>query len=200
MPEFSPTTTANQHDFESFVFQNSFQKSIIRQSSTMLMLGGMLAVLFGFKWGVGVIVNGLGGLYRIQKQQAGWLGFIGFVVSLISSAVLFGLQIVNILLANLTKAPANVFQILPPTQSTGIMAVIYWVGGLASYGYIIWGMGMLRGGVMPHSSVILLIIGSILLAFNPQLSNLGGIIVGIAFAWIGFHERQISKALTKRSY
>lgn len=145
--------------------------------------------------GVLLSLFGLIGLYSHQKEQSGWLGFIGFCIAFTGSAlfeagVYFAAYVTPTLAA---KAP----ELIDPngpilTPPAGLIFVVPII--LTGVGYILLGIATLRAHILPRWGAILLMIGSLTFLAPPQpLGPTPWIVVivltiiwGVGMAWLGY--------------
>jgi len=193
-------------------------QNLIRLSGLSLILGGLGIALFlialyplgsffapevittsqsvlahTFHW-IGAIfaLFGVVGWYAALRAKAGALGFIGFIVAFIGTAV----QITG----GITVG--DIFPIFaaerPDLFSPGSPIFISWplLMGILGFGlgYVLLGISTFRSGVLPRAAALLVIIGAALFMRPPQplgpfptiLTLLGAVLWGTGAAWIGF--------------
>lgn len=142
-----------------------------------------------------LIVGGLPGILVRQRAQAGWLGLLGFVLTLVSGILLTGLTITRLLVFPYLAAAAP--QLLtgdsPPASviTYTLVAALLVVVGAA-----LFGVATMRAGVFPRWAGLLLILGVALnLALFVPLPNpiIGGVfdkmadvLFSLGLAWMGF--------------
>jgi hypothetical protein len=142
-----------------------------------------------------LIVGGLPGILVRQRAQAGWLGLLGFVLTLASGILLTGLTITRLLVTPYLAATAP--QLLtgdsPPASYITYTLV---AALLVAVGAALLGVATMRAGVFPRWAGLLLIVGVALnLALFVPLPNpiLGGIfdkmadvLFSLGLGWMGF--------------
>jgi len=123
-------------------------------------------------------------MYARQADAAGWLGLAGFAL----------LQ-TGILLLVVVAAPALLYPTL--NQAPGENLAAFFLGIALTLGLLLTGIATMRAGVFPRWAGILLVAATIgfffdffVAEFLPPLagqvgSALFGIILALAFAWIG---------------
>lgn len=131
---------------------------------------------------------GLVGLYARQVEKTGWLGLLGFVLAFIGSAILGSeqFQAATLMPIIASKAPTLIEE-----SSTSSSALIFGLVLLLSFvlGFLLFGIAVMRAGVLPRWSGLVLIIG-LLLSFGGAISQVIGIIAAVVFgaglAWMGY--------------
>jgi hypothetical protein len=105
-----------------------------------------------------LLVGGLVGLYAHQSKAAGTFGFVVFVVAFLGSVLLAGAIWSQAFLApSIAKAAP---QFLDEGPAGGLLGLAYPLTfGLASLGWLLFGVASLRARVYPRVVTILLIIG-----------------------------------------
>jgi hypothetical protein len=160
------------------------------------------------------LLIGIAGLYSRQVDRAGWLGFAGFVLLIVTwflqSVFIFAEGFILPVLAG--AAPQYVESFLTLANGTratvdiGPAAVVYGVAGLCyMLGGLLFGMATVRAGILPKWAAILLAVAAVVTpaaALLPhELQRLAGIPVGLAIAWLGYglwsEPRQLQAAQTK---
>jgi hypothetical protein len=175
---------------------NLFSEKIIRWSGLALALGCILVSLFwilhpeesilltdpaGYQMehllgfiGLMLLIPGLIGLYARLSNQAGWLGFKGFLLTLLSLLVIFGVSIVDTFI---WPAIARIQPDLILTsegefnQSSGLFAVttslIVPFAMLGAFGFILLGIAIWRSGLLRRWAGLILAIGGPLYCIGP---------------------------------
>lgn len=142
---------------------------------------------------------GIAGLYSRQAERAGWVGFAGFLLLLVTWFLQAGFIFVEgfILPVLADVAPQYVESFLtiangtqpaidigPASALYGVAGVFYMLGGL------LFGIATARAGVLPKWAAVLLAVASILTpaaALLPhEIQRYAGIPVGLAIAWLGY--------------
>jgi hypothetical protein len=142
---------------------------------------------------------GLTGIYGSQADRAGWLGFAGFALLIVTWFLqsLFIFTEGFILPVVASEAPQFVESFLTLANSTqpvmdiGPAAAAYGVAGLCyMLGGLLFGIATVRAGILPKWAAVLLAIAAVLTpaaALLPhELQRLAGIPVGLAIAWLGY--------------
>lgn len=142
---------------------------------------------------------GITGLYSRQADRAGWLGFAGFVLLIITWFLQSVFIFVEGFILPIAVAPApqlvESFLTLAngtqPTMDIGPAVAVYAVAGLCyMLGGLLFGVATVRAGILPKWTAILLAIATVLTpaaALLPhELQRLAGIPVGLAIAWLGY--------------
>jgi hypothetical protein len=139
-----------------------------------------------------LILFGLVGLYARQREETGWLGLAGFVLSFIGTALVGSLlyMVSTIVPSVAAETPALFEQAM--TLPAFALAVVFLGYGV---GFILFGIATMRAGVLPRWSALLLIVGVALsmLEGSPieqtalhAILTVGRILFGLALAWMGY--------------
>ncbi|HXF68809.1 MAG TPA: hypothetical protein VNK89_03295 [Thermoflexus sp.] len=149
-----------------------------------------------FAIGVGFLISLLGliGVHARQAEKAGVLGLIGFVVSFVSSAALSGplLLIEGIVLPGLAQSEIAEAALAPTGPVFGGLLEPILLGTLYTFGigYVLFGIAIIRAGVLPRWAAASLIAGTPLAIFTPPLPAIflaiGGVLIGVAYLWLGY--------------
>jgi hypothetical protein len=211
-----------------------FSEKIIRWSGLALALGGILAALFwilhpeesmlltdpaGYRTehildflGLMLLIPGLMGLYARLVNRTGWLGFAGFVVTLLPLLVMMGVSVVDMLIwpsiaqiqPDLILTPEGEFN-----QTSGPFAVtvslIVPFAMIGSLGLILLGIAIWRSQVLPRWAGLLLAIGGPLYLIGPGFVPHGVLLVNllvygpfaVALTWLGISMLQQSEGQTQ---
>ena len=194
--------------------------NLIRWSGLSFLIGGVLYAINGFfhlnnndpqvtfspVWlSIQIIITifyaldilGLLGLHSYQRDKAGLLGLIGIVLAIIGSTLTFissiGFAFVIPTVTAQLATPQSPTELI---SSTGPLA---WIGTLVLAwifafipGHILIGISVIRAGILPRWSGILIFIAMILVfigAASAQLfwlRNIGGVLSGAGLAWLGY--------------
>jgi hypothetical protein len=199
-----------------------FSEKIIRWSGLALVIGGVLASLFWILHpeesvlltnpasyqtehlldfiGLLLLIPGLIGLYARISNQTGWLGFTGFLLTLSSLLVSFGVSIVDTFIWPaiaqiqpdlILTAEGEFNQTSGPFAAT--IALIVPFAMVGAVGFILLGIAIWRSNLLPRWAGLLLAIGgpiySIGPGFVPHQALLLNILVygpfAVATAWLG---------------
>jgi hypothetical protein len=142
---------------------------------------------------------GVAGIYMRQLNRAGWLGFAGFVLLIVTwflqAAFIFTEGFILPIAAGVAPQLVESFLTLAngtePTMNIGAAGAVYGVAGLCyMLGGLLFGIATVRAGVLPRWAAILLAVAAVVTpaaALLPhELQRLAGIPVGLAFAWLGY--------------
>ncbi len=140
---------------------------------------------------------GLSGLYLSQAEKAGNIGFIGFVLTLFGSA--FGLSVA---VDEVVLYPFIAAQEYAPKTWFDLAGLAWPLKGLVlplllnivffDLGIILTGVAIVRAGVLPRwvgwllEISMALSIGAFLSPAIYSLFYVGGMVLGIGFAWAGY--------------
>lgn len=152
-------------------------------TSTMAAPAALLRVLGGM-----LIVLGLPGMYVRQAERAGFLGLIGYLLTLLYILILgvAGDTINAFVLPFLASAaPALLKGSLPSGLET-----FFIIGQLLAFvGGTLLGIATLRAGVFSRWAGILLIVGAVLSFIGnfllPIISTVGVVLFLVGLAWLG---------------
>jgi hypothetical protein len=153
------------------------------------------ATLYLF-WAI-LVTLGLPGFYLYQAQQAGRLGFTGFILTMVGTllgAVGFALVQLTVFPYLAEGAPA----LLPGGDTGPVLGFVLWIlvpGVLLAVGSILLGIASRRAAIFPRPIGALLIVSGVafLLSIPPLPSPLGNftsivanIVIFAALAWAGY--------------
>jgi hypothetical protein len=173
-----------------------FSEKVIRWSGIALAAGGIVAALFwilhpeesvlltdpaGYQAehlldfvGLMLFIPGLVGLYARLVNKTGWLGFAGFVLTLLPMLVLMGVSIVDLLIwpsiaqvqPDLILTSEGEFnQASGPFAATISLIVPFSIAG--ALGFILLGIAIWRSDVLPRWAGLLLAIAGPLYCIGP---------------------------------
>jgi hypothetical protein len=199
-----------------------FSEKIIRWSGLALALGGVIAALFwilhpeesmlltnpdGYRTehvldfaGLLLLIPGVIGLYARLVNRTGWLGFAGFLLTLLSLLVMMGVGVVDMLIwpsiASLQPdliltAEGEFNQSSGPFAAT--VALIVPFAMIGALGYILLGIATWRSNLMPRLAGLLLVIAGPLYSIGPGFVPHGVLLVNLlvyvpfaaAMVWLG---------------
>ena len=132
----------------------------------------------------GLLVLALVAIYEREAQSAGGLGLIGFMAAVLGTIFMAGDWWYE---AFAVPRIAEVAPELIPTFDGGRLLM----GGLLSFvllgiGWVLFGAASLRAGVFPTPISAAILVGGLLSGVPIGLAYLsGGIILGLAIAWLG---------------
>lgn len=138
---------------------------------------------------------GLVGLYARQSEQAGVLGFAGFLIAFVGTA--FELATTwseTFALAAL----ADVAPVLVSDPSGRVAAGLYIAFPLFVVGWLVFAIATLRADVFPQRPAIGLLVGVVVLIPAAVVPGLGALF-GAAVAWLGFAAYRSEQATRKGS-
>ena len=120
--------------------------------------------------GMVLVLLGLPGIVARQAARAGWLGFVGFLLTFLGWFLLTGFFVVDDLIMSpwLDALAPHVYAqwFVNPAVGVSILVANSLLGG----GGVLLGMATMRAGVFPRWAGLLLILG---------LVSLGGFVIGI---------------------
>ncbi len=137
---------------------------------------------FAFLIGTVLLLGALVGLYLNQAENMGALGLAGFLVAFLGTALLVGSAWSDFFFTPslVGEAPQVLSDEEPPEWLNFGFALS---AGIASLGWLLFGVAALRARVYPRASAILLIAGAVLAFFPLPLSTL---VINATVAWLGF--------------
>ena len=158
---------------------------------------GMLAPGWGLSHSITAaasvfLLYGLTGLYAYQVGKAGWLGLVGFILTLAATAMLTSAEIFSAALAPTLAANPATQPLVDPQQAGPFVLVIGGIAVLDTVGNILLGIAILRAGVLPRWAGLLIITGYGLLATGIGLPALVGVadtgilLSGLGYSWCGY--------------
>jgi hypothetical protein len=138
---------------------------------------------------------GLLGIFARQREQLGSFGLVGFVLSFIGNAMFLGTGMITAFIWPMLAVHA------PATVEPG-GAIFGWPHSVLAFaltavtlsiGYVLFGIAMVRVGVFPRWSILLLVTGAILGMLPPHPMGalpwwglvFGGVLYGAALVWLG---------------
>jgi hypothetical protein len=202
---------------------NMFSEKIVRWSGLALALGGVIAVLFwilhpeesvlltdpaGYQTehildfvGLMLLIPGLMGLYAHLVNRTGWLGFAGFLLTLLALLVMMGVSVVDMLIwPSIARVQPDLILTAEGefNQSSGPFAatvsLIVPFALIGALGSILLGIAIWRSpAVLPRGAGLLLAIGGPLYLIGPGFVPHGMLLVNllvyvpfaVATVWLG---------------
>jgi len=139
-----------------------------------------------------VIVGLLGifGLYARQVEEAGLLGLVGFLMLFVALVLFAGLAFFEAFFVPVLAAEAPEF-LFAEEISFGVLETIIPLGGLLqSIGGLLFGIAIIRAGILPRWAAIVFIIGVVAGGLGPLLPEVAGritgVVLGIGLSWLGY--------------
>ncbi len=119
------------------------------------------------------------GILAYQLEQAGRLGLVGFFTAFVGTAMM--------LMEGREHLFSPDFGVGTPR---GLLELII-ASFIFSIGYILLGIAIARGGVLPRGAGVLLAIGGPITAFSPPIGVwvvdiIGSALVGLGLTWVGY--------------
>jgi len=138
---------------------------------------------------------GLLGIFARQREQLGSFGLVGFVLSFMGNAMFLGTGMITAFIWPMLAVHA------PATVEPG-GAIFGWPHSVLAFaltavtlsiGYVLFGVAMVRAGVFPRWSIVMLVVGAILGMLPPHPMGMlpwgglvfGGVLYGAALVWLG---------------
>ncbi len=128
-----------------------------------------------------LLLAGIPGLHARQSEAAGRLGWAGFLVAFVGTALLmahfWGQTFIAPVLA--ATAPELIDQPTPLLMAEIMLSFL-----LFTLGWVLFGVSMLRARVYPRAAAGLLIVGSLI----PMIGRIAGsaLVLGVALIWLGY--------------
>ena len=140
-------------------------------------------IVYGFYLvGTALLLLGLVGLYASQSRAAGMLGFVGFLLAFVGTALTAGAIWFEVFVTPDLAARA-------PDLTTAELGFAGFVLSflLAAFGWLLFAIATLRAGAYPRPAAMLLVAGA-LVSFVPLFVQVPatGLVLSVAVAWIGF--------------
>jgi hypothetical protein len=143
---------------------------------------------------------GITGIYARQVEKAGWLGLVGFLMFSLFYALTMAFQFVEAFISPLlpTEAPKFVESLLALASGSagemnlGAIAAVYaLVGVLYMLGGPLFGIAMLRAGILPRLAAGLFASGGpvsalVVSLFPHPLDRIAAVPLGLGLAWLGY--------------
>jgi hypothetical protein len=128
--------------------------------------------------GAALLLLGLVGLYVSQSEEAGVLGFVGFLVAFLGTVLLAGTLWFELFITPSLAAEA-------PELAEAELGLAGFILAFLSViiGWLLFGVATLRARVYPPWAAVLLIVGVVVSFFPIPLS---GVVFSVAVAWMGF--------------
>jgi hypothetical protein len=155
---------------------------------------------------------GITGLYSRQADRAGWTGFAGFLLLIVSwflqSAFIFNEGFILPVLADAAPQYVDSFLTLAngtkPTMDIGLASAVYGVAGIFyMLGGLVFGIATVRAGVLPKWAAILLAVAAVLTPFAAllphEIQRFAGIPVGLAIAWLGYANWSMNRSTASQA-
>ena len=137
-------------------------------------------------WSVFALL-GITGIYARQVEEAGWLGLVGFLTFFVGLALITSVAFLEALVMPLlaTAAPQSMAVFLPG-EGLGVLDTVRLPAGLIFIvGGLLFGIAIIRAGILPRWAAILFVIGIASVLLAPLLPEVVGRIIAIP-AWVGF--------------
>lgn len=156
-------------------------------STAMWMVAHVLLVL---SLVIGVL--GLFGLYARQPQESGMLGLVGFLLIFMGMASFLGITYYEAFINPAVAAsdPAFVESQMAGVLPGPLMVILPLSGVSFSLGWLLFGLGLLRAGILPRWAIILTIIGGIAFGLGPVFSlivaKITAVVFGAGVIWLGY--------------
>ena len=138
---------------------------------------------------------GLLGIFARQREQLGPLGIVGFIFSFIGNAMFLGTGMITAFIWPMLAldAPAIVEPGGPIFGWPHSLVAFALTAVTLSIGYVLFGIAMLRVGIFPRWSILMLVTGAILGMLPPHPMGalpwwglvFGGVLYGAALVWLG---------------
>ena len=144
--------------------------------------------------GASFALLGFVGIYVRQRERAGRLGLIGFVVAFAGTAMFVGTGMLTAFVWPMLAdaAPAVIGEDGAMFDAPAVTAFAL-TGVTVTIGYLLFGLASLRAGVLPRDGTILLMVGAVLGMAPPRPLGampwaglvLGGVVFGLGSVRLG---------------
>jgi len=137
------------------------------------------------------VILALFALYARQVKETGVLGMIGFLAAFTGSGLLFGFTYVEAFIFPVfaTEAPEALETVFAVPPSGALAAVLPLTGLLFALGWLLFGIAIIRAGILPRWGAVLAIIGAVPLGlaplFPPIVTNIAAVVFGLGLIWLG---------------
>jgi len=135
-------------------------------------------------------VFGTFGLYARQVKEAGLLGLVGFLMLIVARLLFTGLTFFEAFIIPVlaTEAPQFIGGLFAGEISLGVLETVILVAGpLEVIGGLLFGIAIIRAGILPRWAAILFIIGIVPGRFAPEVVvRISSVVLGIGLAWLGY--------------
>jgi hypothetical protein len=171
-----------EHPWDRFVGAEVARTSAWRIAHTLHFLGAALMLI------------GLIGLYVRQRERVGALGLVGFVGAFVGTAMFVGTGMITAFVFPMVavEAPAALeaegAMFSPPALLAFSLTAV-----IVTFGYILFGITMLRANVVPRAGVVIFVMGAVMGMIPPRPLGvmpwpglvLGGVLYGSGAVWLG---------------
>ena len=159
------------------------------------------AIVIGLKFAMCLLfLVGITGIYIKQSSKAGWLGFAGFALLILSWWLQTGFVFVEAFVLPVLPdaAPGFISSFLgmvnpasPVLMDVGALASVYAVVGIFyMLGGLVFGIATVRAGVLPRLPAIVLAVAAVLtplaVLLPHEIQRFAAVPVGLALAWLGY--------------
>lgn len=184
-------------------------------SSNLIRWAGLSAVVGGILFAVGIIIRpadgpesiatnlwvvtqylflgslifgvfGTFGLYARQVKEAGLLGLVGFLMLIVARLLFTGLTFFETFFIPVlaTEAPQFIGGLFAGEYEFPVVGV---AGFAEIIGGLLFGIAIIRAGILPRWAAILFIIGIVPGRFGPEVVvRISSVVLGIGLAWLGY--------------
>ena len=135
---------------------------------------------------------GISGIYARQVEEAGLLGLVGFLMFFVNLVLIASYDFLEVFIMPVlaTVAPQSIAGFLPGDSLVAALLpifslqfLLYVVGGS------LFGIAILRAGILPRWAAIVFIIGSasgIAGVISEAVGRIGAVGIGLGLAWLGY--------------
>ena len=146
-----------------------------------LILGGSIFTLLGIT-----------GIYARQVEEAGLLGLVGFLMFFVALALITGVALLEaIVMPLLATEDPQFIAVFFAGEDPGVLDTVRLpVGLLYIIGWLLFGIAILRAGILPRWAAIVFITGIVLVPLGLLLPEEVGrylsVVAGLGLAWLGY--------------
>lgn len=135
---------------------------------------------------------GISGIYARQVEEAGWLGLVGFLTFFVGLALLTSVGFLEAIVMPLlaSEAPQSI-AVFFPGEGLGVLDTVRLPAGLVwIVGGLLFGISIIRAGILPRWAAILFVIGTASLLLAAVLPEAVGRFISlpaaVGLAWLGY--------------
>ena len=168
---------------------NDNPQQAVSMAQQYVSLAWLIVALLNFLSSL-LIVGGLPGICIRQRARAGWLGLVGFVLTLVSAILFVGIDVIDVLVLPYLAATAPHLLAPPASYAAYLLVAIV----LVNVGIVLLGLATMRAGVFPRWAGLFLIVAAVinLALFSPLPTIIGsivgkiaGVLFALGLAWMG---------------
>ncbi len=150
-----------------------------------------MAIHTGLMLGALLLLFGLVGMYAHQRERAGTLGLVGFVVAFLGTGLYVGFMYYEAYIWPVLaiEAPVLLEETGPLFAGPTFLAITLTFTSFL-LGWVLLGIATMRAGVLPRWGALLVIIGAVPISLVPffpfVIVTIGGVVFGGGIIWLGY--------------